>query len=69
MNSTQTEIKPAIARSISHIKIGMRVESGNGEDYDSGTVDVINLQTGMATVRWDSLVVTAAPISNLREAP
>lgn len=50
------------------IKIGMRVQSGEGEDRDTGRVDAIDAKTQMATVSWDSLVVSTAPIALLRPA-
>jgi hypothetical protein len=46
------------------ISVGSRVEAGDGEDHDTGTVDSIKGNT--ATVRWDSHVVTTSPIANLR---
>ena len=40
---------------------GHRVAAGSGEDYDTGTIDAID--GCVATVRWDSLAVTALPLS------
>lgn len=45
---------------------GERVEGGEGEDYDIGTVDSIEARGVM--VRWDSGVTTYAPASILRRA-
>lgn len=45
------------------IAVGMRVQAGEGEDFDRGRVDEIN--GGMATVSWDSLVVTPCPLALL----
>lgn len=47
-------------------KIGMRVQAGQGEDHDTGRVDKID--GNMATVTWDSLVVTTCPVATLRPA-
>jgi len=47
------------------IEIGMRVQAGEGEDRDTGRVDEIDADKGMAIVSWDSLVVTPCPISDL----
>lgn len=38
------------------IKIGDRVWAGVGDDYDTGRVD--DIRDGIATVAWNSLVVT-----------
>lgn len=46
------------------LTVGDRVEAGTGDDYDTGIVDSIDGDT--ATVRWDSHVVTTAPVSDLR---
>lgn len=48
------------------IKVGMRVTGGAGADKDFGRVDEINGQ--MATVSWESGVVTPCPISHLTVA-
>ena len=45
------------------ISVGMRVCSGEGEDYDTGRVDAID--GDMAIVSWDSLVVTRTPVKFL----
>ncbi len=52
-----------------NLTMEMRVEAGVGEDHDIGTVDGWNEITGLATVRWDSGVVTPCPIRNLRARP
>jgi hypothetical protein len=46
------------------VEIGMRVEAGVGQDRDTGTVE--GIERDVATVRWDSLVVTRCPIRLLR---
>jgi hypothetical protein len=46
------------------IEPGMRVEGGENDDHDTGTVDEIH--GNMAIVRWDSLVVCECPVSVLR---
>jgi len=43
---------------------GMRIEAGHGENHDTGTVGSID--GDMATVQWDSLVVTECPLVDLR---
>jgi hypothetical protein len=48
------------------LKIGSRVQSGEGEDHDTGRIDDIDGDT--ATVSWDSLVVTPCPLELLRPA-
>ena len=47
------------------IEVGDRVESGDGDEHDTGRVDEIS--DGKATVSWDSLVVTTQPVSMLRK--
>lgn len=45
--------------------VGDRVEAGlrGSEDYDKGRIDAI--ENGVATVNWDSLVVTDHPLNDL----
>jgi hypothetical protein len=43
---------------------GARVEGGQGDDHDTGVVDRVD--GDMATVRWDSGVVTQCPVEYLR---
>lgn len=45
--------------------VGDRVEAGlrGSEDYDKGRIDAI--ENGVATVSWDSLVVTDHPLNDL----
>ena len=47
------------------LEVGDRVESGDGDEHDTGRVDEIS--DGKATVSWDSLVVTTQPVSMLRK--
>ena len=52
------------------IKVGMKVECGDGEDHDTGIVDSVDSVDGaVAVIRWDSGVVTPAPIEMLRQLP
>jgi hypothetical protein len=39
---------------------GNRVSAGEGEDYDTGTID--RIEGEKATVRWDSHVTTTLPL-------
>ena len=39
---------------------GNRISAGQGEDYDTGTID--DIRGDMALVRWDSLVTTPLPL-------
>ena len=48
---------------IQTIKVGDRVQCGDGEDKDTGTVD--SIVGDMAIVRWDSHVVTRCPVELL----
>lgn len=41
---------------------GNRVAAGEGDDYDTGTID--SIAGGTAQVRWDSHVTTALPLDN-----
>lgn len=45
------------------LKVGDRVEAGEGDDYDTGRIGAID--GDMATVQWDSHVVTQSPLSTL----
>lgn len=46
------------------IYVGARVEAGNGDDYDTGSV--VAFERDMAIVSWDSGVRTPAPFGILR---
>jgi hypothetical protein len=46
------------------IEIGMRIHAGEGEDYDTGTVQ--SIEGAMATASWDTLTVTCCPLEMLR---
>lgn len=48
---------------MAEIKVGMRVEVGEGEDHDTGRVVEIN--GAMAMVAWDSGVRTSCPVADL----
>jgi hypothetical protein len=47
------------------IKVGDRVEGGEGEDHDTGRVERID--DGMAFVSWDSGVKTPCPVADLQK--
>lgn len=53
----------AIGAATAKINVGDKVTAGEGEDRDTGIVAAID--GGMATVQWDSLVVTPCPLSDL----
>lgn len=46
--------------------IGGRVQGGEGEDFDTGTLE--SIEGDMGFVRWDSGVSTRAPLANLEVA-
>jgi hypothetical protein len=48
----------------SQIEIGSKVEAGQGEDYDTGTVQA--LEGDKALVAWGTQVKTWTPVTDLR---
>lgn len=67
--TTQAQMRQAraVARSaaLGRIWRAARVEAGEGEDHDIGTIDTMITNT-QALVRWDSGITTPAPLANLR---
>lgn len=49
------------------LKVGDRVEGGKSgtKDYDRGRIVAIDARAHVATVAWDSLVMTPAPLDIL----
>ena len=45
--------------------VGQRVESGEGDDHDTGTVERV-MRPGTVFVAWDSQVKTPADVASLR---
>jgi len=43
---------------------GCRVEAGEGEDYDTGTVDVV-YEDGTADISWDSCISTRDSLARM----
>lgn len=66
-DAARTECGRVLGRGAAErIGVGDRVEGGDGEDYDAGSVISIDADNDAATVAWDSGVSTPADLSSLR---
>lgn len=64
--TTGTEADWNVLKVIHDFSVGDRVEGGESDDYDTGTIDCIESHGAM--VRWDSGVTSYAPAGVLRRA-
>lgn len=51
---------------MNEIQVGVRIEYGDGQDRDTGTISAVDGQS--VTVNWDSLVQTKLSVDDLTDA-